>query len=52
MLTAKCASQGLAALIRRDAAGLQNTLGQAQAIGICVRSLLGRADVRSALEDA
>jgi len=52
MLTAKCASQGLAALVRRDAAGLQNTLGQAQAIGICVRSLLGRADVRSALEDA
>ena len=50
-LTAKCIAQGLAALVRRDSASLQNSVGQAEAIGICMRAMLGGADVRAALED-
>jgi hypothetical protein len=52
MLIAKCASQGIGALARRDGAALQNTLGQAEAIAVCVRSMFGRADVLAALEDS
>ncbi|MGZ8212119.1 MAG: hypothetical protein ACXWUH_16560, partial [Burkholderiales bacterium] len=51
MLTAKCVSQGASALLRRDRAAIQNSLGQAEAIAICVRSTLAGADVRTALED-
>jgi hypothetical protein len=51
LLAVKCVGQGLSALLRRDRAALQNALGQADAIGISVRALLGRGDVRAALED-
>ena len=51
LLAGKCAGQGVTALLRRDGALLQNAFGQASAIGTCVLSLLGGADVRAALED-
>jgi len=50
-LTAKCAALGIAALLRGDRAGMQMSLGQAEAIGICLRALAGSGDVRAALED-
>ena len=50
-LTAKAAAQGLAALVCGDRAGVQNSIGQAEAIGICLRALAGSGDVRAALED-
>ena len=50
-LTAKCAGQFVGAALRRDSAGLQESLGQAEAIGTCVRAMLGAADLRAALED-
>jgi glycosyltransferase involved in cell wall biosynthesis len=50
-LTAKCAGQFVGAAMRGKRAGLQNSLGQAEAIATCVRSMLGGADVRAALED-
>ena len=50
-LAAKCAGQFLGAAARGDRAGLQNSLGQAEAIVTCMRSMLGRTEVRAALED-
>jgi glycosyltransferase involved in cell wall biosynthesis len=52
LLAGKCASQGVGALLRGHRAAFQNSVGQAEAIGICVLSLFGRRDVRTALEDA
>ena len=51
VLAAKCAGQFVGAALRGDGAGLQASLGQAEAIGICIRSMLDRADLRAALED-
>jgi hypothetical protein len=51
VLVAKCIRQFSSAVLQRDGALFQNSLGQAEAIGTCVRSMLGRADVRAALED-
>jgi hypothetical protein len=50
-LTAKCLGQLIAAAVRGNGAGVQNSLGQAEAIGTCVRATFGRSDVRAALED-
>lgn len=50
-LAAKCAGQFFGAALRGDNAGLQNSLGQCEAIGTCVQTMLGRADLRAALED-
>jgi glycosyltransferase involved in cell wall biosynthesis len=51
LLAGKSVHQGLTGLLRGDRALLQNALGQASAIGTCVLSLVGAADVRAALED-
>ena len=51
LLAAKCAGQFAAAALRGNRAGLQASLGKAEAIGICVHSMLGGTDVRAALED-
>ena len=51
LLAGKCVAQAAGAIVRRNGALLQNSLGQAEAIGICIMSLFGRADVRAALED-
>src|SRR4029077_6523547 len=50
-LAAKCAGQLVASVVKRDNAGLQGSLGQAEAIASCVRAMVRGDDVRAALED-
>ncbi|HYC45256.1 MAG TPA: glycosyltransferase family 2 protein [Burkholderiales bacterium] len=50
MLCARVAGQ-LARGLRGERGALQFAAGQAHAIGICVKSIFGAADVRAALED-